>query len=178
MPQVGIAMFGEKGEDAIDSEIPVGEGRAMKLALMMILPAASVLLFTAAGEDEASNADVIPVPVDDSMHHLMEYVFEPAYKRLKVSLADEPEDKAGWSAIKGDSLTLAESNNLLLHRLPDEEPDEWIKLAVATRRAGADLYQAARKKDYAALRKNFALMLNRCNACHDKFADGDYQLKP
>ena len=119
-----------------------------------------------------------PVPVDADMHHLMEYVFEPAYKRLKVSLPEGAKDKAAWSAIKGDSLTLAESSNLLLHRLPDEDPARWIELAVETRKAGGALYQAARKKDEAAAKNNFEILLNRCNACHDQFANGDYQLKP
>ena len=32
-------------------------------------------------------------PVDDEMHHFMEYVFEPNYKRLKASMAAEPTGK-------------------------------------------------------------------------------------
>ena len=151
----------------------------MKLFLIIVLPIASILLLTAADEKEATTTEVdaTPVPVDDSMHHLMEYVFEPAYKRLKVSVAAEPKDKAGWTAIKGDALTLAESTNLLLHRLPDEDSKNWIKLSIETRKAGGELYQAARKKDYATTLKNAGLLLKRCNACHDAFADGDYQLK-
>ena len=148
-----------------------------KLFAILMLPLASVLILAAADEDDAP-VSAEAVPVDDDMHHLMEYVFEPAYKRLKQSVAAEPADKAGWSAIKGDSLTLAESTNLLLHRLPEEDSNDWVKLSVETRKIGGEVYQAARKKDYAATKKNFALMLKSCNACHDKFADGDHQLKP
>ncbi|MFT4547153.1 MAG: hypothetical protein ACI9UA_001326 [Pseudoalteromonas tetraodonis] len=152
-----------------------------KLLVLIALPVATALLIAAEKETAAKPSapgSEVPVPVDDSMHHLMEYVFEPAYKRLKASMPDEPADKKAWSAMKADSLTLAESSNLLLHRLPEEDGDQWLKLAVKTREAGGELYQAARKKDYAAAKKHFGLMLNRCNACHDKFADGDYQLKP
>lgn len=108
----------------------------------------------------------------------MEYVSEPAYKRLKNSVSKEPADKADWSAIKGDTLTLAESTNLLLHRLPDEDAKTWIKLATETRSTGGAPYQTARKSDYAGAVKGFVALLKSCNACHDKFADGDYQLKP
>lgn len=146
-------------------------------AALFLLPIAAVLMLTAAVEDE-SKQGATPVPVDDDMHHLMEYVFEPAYKRLKDSVGTEPADKDGWSAIKGDSLTLAESSNLLLHRLPEEDPDSWIKLAVEVRSAGGDLYQAARRKDFVTVKKSYEILLERCNACHDKFADGDHQLKP
>ena len=149
----------------------------MKRYLLIGLPVASILLVTAAGVDEeVIKVDATPVPVDDDMHHLMEYVFEPAYKRLKVSVASEPEDKAGWSAIKGDALTLAESSNLLLHRLPDDDSEDWIKLSVESRTAGSELYQAARKKDYEATLKQAEILLNSCNACHDAFADGEHQL--
>lgn len=119
-----------------------------------------------------------PVPVDDDMHHLMEYVFEPAYKRLKKNMAEEPADKNGWSALKEDSLTLAESTNLLLHRKPDENKKQWVKLSVETRAIGGELYQAARKRDFATSQKHYRALLQKCNACHDAFADGEHQLAP
>lgn len=114
----------------------------------------------------------------DNMHHLMEYVFEPSYKRLKVSMAAEPADKAAWKEVKGDSLTLAEATNLLFQRLPEENQPDWRKLAVSTRAKGFELYQAARARDYTAAAEAYRSMLKSCNACHDKFADGDYQLEP
>lgn len=127
---------------------------------------------------EASAAAIQPQPVDDSMHHFMEYVFEPNYKRLRVSMADEPADKQVWKAIKGDALTLAESANLLLMRTPEEDADTWRELSATVRGHGSDLYQAARKSDYAAASKAYTTMLKSCNACHDHFADGEHQLEP
>lgn len=119
-----------------------------------------------------------PQPVDDSMHHFMEYVFEPNYKRLKPALAAEPADKAAWKAIKGDALTLAECANLLMLRAPEEGAAGWQGLSAAVRSDGGELYQAARKSDYAAARKAYVSMLSNCNACHKKFADGKHQLEP
>jgi len=127
---------------------------------------------------ETAPAAATPQPVDDSMHHLMEYVFEPSYKRLKASLAAAPATKADWKNVKGDALTLAEACNLLLHRLPEENQAEWLKLSVDSRTAGAALYQAARASDFAAASEAFRVTLKNCNACHDKFADGEHQLTP
>lgn len=138
----------------------------------------AIALRLALADDEKKSAPVLnrkPVPVDDDMHHLMEYVFEPAYKRLKTSLGEETAD---WKAIKGDSLTLAEASNLLLHRAPEEDGDQWIKLAVSVREQGAEVYKAARESKPEETKKHFQLLLNRCNSCHDTFADGEHQLKP
>lgn len=128
--------------------------------------------------EEAKSAGTSQQPVADDMHHFMEYVFEPNYKRLKAGMADETNDKKAWKAIKGDSLTLAEGANLLLIRVPDEGAHEWRKLSVAVRAHGGELYQAARKSDYTAARKAYVMMLNKCNTCHKQFADGEHQLEP
>ena len=126
---------------------------------------------------EADDDGPQPAPVDN-MHHFMEYVFEPAYKRLKTSLADAPADRAAWKAVKGDSLTLAEGCNLLLLRAPDEAGDKWRSLAGATRTRAAQLYNAARESDYETARGSYVGMLKACNTCHKQFADGKHQLQP
>lgn len=133
---------------------------------------------TTAQAEDLKPVPRVPAPVDESMHHFMEYVFEPNYKRLKVSMASEPEDRAIWKAIKGDSLTLAESANLLLLRAPKEDKDMWQVFSLAVRGTGGELYQAARKSDYAAAHKAYTRMLQHCNACHKEFADGKHQLTP
>lgn len=117
-------------------------------------------------------------PVEDDMHEFMEYVFQPPYKRLKASLAEAPADKNAWKAIKSDSLILAESANLLLSRAPTRDSQDWIAHATGVRVAGTDFYQAAKKQDYRATRVTFAMMLNKCNACHEQFEDGKHILEP
>lgn len=119
-----------------------------------------------------------PQAVEDDMHEFMEYAFEPGYKRLKAQLAGEPEDNNAWKAIKSDALLLAEGGNLLLFRSPDEAASAWQELAVAVRKQGGSLYQAARKKDYQAARASYTAMLQQCNRCHQEFADGEHQLLP
>ena len=63
-------------------------------------------------------------------------------------------------------------------RTPDDDGDQWNELSVAVRERGGDLYQAARGQDYPAARKHYRTMLESCNACHQHFADGEYQLEP
>ena len=112
------------------------------------------------------------------MYEFMEYVFQPPYKRLKLSIAVETTDKAVWKAIKADALTLAEAGNLLLLHSPKENVGAWDELSIASREEGGKLYQAAKVKDIKLARQHFESMLLQCNACHDKFAEGKYQLAP
>ena len=119
-----------------------------------------------------------PVPVDTNMHDFMEGVFQGPYRRLKVSMAAEPKDNAGWKAIRSDALILAEGGNLLLLRKPAKDAEEWVKYSVASRDAGAELFKAAKAKDLAASKKAYEAMLNHCNACHKKFDENNHQLKP
>jgi hypothetical protein len=119
-----------------------------------------------------------PQPVEESMHEFMEYVFEPSYLRLQKSMAAAPADNAGWKAIKGDSLVLAEATNLLVARAPEENGQDWIQISSEVRTEGAALYAAAKKKDYAAARSSYEAMLNKCNSCHEQFHKGKPVLTP
>jgi len=119
-----------------------------------------------------------PQPVEPDMHEFMEYVFQPTYKRLKLSFAGEPADNTGWKGIKADALILAEGGNLLMLRTPKKDAAAWNEMSEAVRASGASLYQSAKSKDYKAARQHYEVMLKKCNACHDKFADGEHQLSP
>ena len=130
----------------------------------------------ASAQSQPPNAQTQPVEKD--MHEFMEYVFQPTYKRLQQSMAAEPADNNAWKGIKADSLILAEGGNLLLFRSPEKEAAAWNDLSAAVRDAGGSLYQAAKKKDYKMARQHYEVMLKKCNACHDKFADGEHQLSP
>jgi cytochrome c556 len=155
--------------------------RTLTVALLLVVVAGTISLIGDARTNELSAsklADAAPEPVEESMHEFMEYVFQPTYRRLKASMAAQPKDKSAWKPIKADSLILAEGGNLLLMRTPDEGGAAWDKFSVAVRGAGAELYQAARARDYKAAKQKYASMLDNCNACHKQFADGKYQLEP
>ena len=139
----------------------------------------SFLSRTATAEKAAAVAESPKFePVDKSMHEFMEYVFQPTYKRLKVAMAKQPTGRTGWKSIKADSMILAEGGNLLLMRTPKKGGADWNKLSVAVRDLGGKFYRAAKKRDYISARTHYVAMLNSCNACHKKFADGKHMLKP
>jgi hypothetical protein len=138
-------------------------------------------------EDESNEKSSVPAAskeqpqakvVEDSMHEFMEYVFQPTYRRLKGAMAEEPSDNQGWKKVKSDSLILAESCNLLFARLPEDSADDWARHSAASRDDGDALYQAARKKDFAAATTAWKGMLNNCNACHRQFEEGKHILSP
>jgi len=112
------------------------------------------------------------------MHDFMEGVFQSPYRRLKVAMAEEPKDSAGWKAIRSDSLILAEGGNLLLLRLPEKDIDSWTAHSIDTRNAGAELVTAAKAKNFTEARKAYESMLNHCNACHRQFENGKHILAP
>lgn len=137
----------------------------------VLVSAASVVKPIGTAADEAE-------VVEDSMHEFMEYVFQPTYKRLKVSMAAPPANNSGWKAIKSDALILAESCNLLFARIPAEHAVDWKKHAAASRVKGAELYHAAKAKDFSRATAAYASMLDNCNACHRQFEDGKHILQP
>jgi cytochrome c553 len=130
--------------------------------------------------NEADNppAKSVPMPTETSMHDFMEGVFQGPYRRLKAAIATEPKDNAGWKAIRSEAMILAEGGNLILLRKPEKDVDKWNEYSIASRDAGAELFKAAKKKDYAESKKAYAKMLTACNDCHKKFDDGKNQLMP
>lgn len=139
------------------------------------------MLLAAQGPAPVSAAESQPsgqVAVEESMHEFMEYVYQPTYVRLKNTMAGLSGEKPDWKLAKADSLILAESGNLLLLRGPKEDREMWAQLSIATRDSGKELYQAARAKDATKAKAAYTTLIERCNACHDHFADGEHQLEP
>jgi hypothetical protein len=128
---------------------------------------------------QAKTAKAAPIkPVEDDMHRLMEYFFEPAYARLKERLATEPADNDAWKAVRADALVLAEGSNLLVLHDAEDDQKRWNDDAMKVRDAASAAYAAARKKDLAETRKQYAAMIARCNACHEYSAGGEPVLEP
>ncbi len=117
-------------------------------------------------------------PTEATMHDFMEGVFQGSYRRLKSGIAVEPKDNAGWKIIRSEAVALAEGSNLILLRKPEKGADKWVEYSIASRDAGAEVYKAAKKKNYADAKKAYEKMLTACNACHKQFDDGKNQLGP
>ncbi|MBN9120164.1 MAG: cytochrome c [Planctomycetes bacterium] len=129
----------------------------------------------AAAADKPADA---PAPVKANMHDFMEALFQGPQRRLKAGMAAEPKDNAGWKVIRSEALTLAEGSNGLLLRKPEKDAEEWSKYSVASRDAAAEVYKAARAKDFTAAKKAYEAMVGHCNACHKKFDEHNHQIVP
>lgn len=129
-----------------------------------------------AGDGSKSQGEMVPVETD--LHEYMEYMNQPHYLQLKQELASEPANGKAWVKVKSAALVLAEGGNLLMLRKPEENAAEWVRYSKDVRDDGSKLYRAGLAKDYKQARMHYEAMLKDCNACHDQFAGGEYQLKP
>ena len=126
-------------------------------------------------KQEAKKPELAFEPVDN-MHHFMEYVCEPSYKSLKKWFAEEGEkDRAAWKVFKNHALVLAESSALVAQRAPEKNSEEWKQIAHDVYTSGSAMYKS--KGDFAKAKKHYGTVIENCNQCHKKFADGKYQLK-
>ena len=131
----------------------------------------------AAVAEEPTLRDLKPVETD--MHEYMEYVNQPAYKRLKAAMGESEKNGKAWSGVKSDSLILAESANLVQLRGPKgEDRDDWIAHSVGVRETGGKLYRSAKDRDDEAAQKHYRAMIKSCNDCHEQFAGGEHILSP
>jgi len=159
----------------------IRNGRKILPVICLAMALMGVALLTSPGRAVRAGDATKPAavePVEKDMHEFMEYVFEPTFKRLKPAMAETPADNKGWKVVKADGLILAEGGNLLLSRQPEEHADVWVQLATAVRKHGGDLYAAGKKKDFATAKTAYTAMVQSCNECHKKFADGEHQLEP
>ena len=116
----------------------------------------------------------------DNMHHFMEYISQPSYRSLKKSFAGEaPADRRGWKSIKSHALILAETSALVADRVPegstDEQAAQWRQISLDVYHSGKKLYKSA--GDFEAAKKNYGVMIESCNKCHQVFDNGKHQLK-
>lgn len=138
----------------------------------------AVMLPQAEAADGSQPAGHEMQAVEDDVHEFMEYAVEPFFKQLKSSLKEPPKNKRAWVSVKANSLILAENGNLLMLRGPQKEVAQWNTLAAALRDQGQLLYYAAKKRDFGTSKKHYVNFVTKCNACHEKFADGEHIQKP
>ena len=116
-------------------------------------------------------------PVEAALHEFMEYYNQPVYERLKATLSKPSLGKDDWKSLTSDSLLLAEVGNLLLLRPKGDDNESWSGLSTRVRNSGTFLYQTAQEKaSKSEVQAAFQKVLNDCNACHQKYADGQPNL--
>ncbi|MFN4260188.1 MAG: hypothetical protein ACK4RK_12900 [Gemmataceae bacterium] len=102
---------------------------------------------------------------------LMEGLNQANFRGLERLLSHQPTDAATWTFIRGQSLLIAESGNLLMLRPPRDPQayDAWMRYAAELRTAGERLARNAGTSDYERSRASLNELANTCNRCHQAF---------
>jgi hypothetical protein len=101
---------------------------------------------------------------------LMEGLANSNYRGINRLLKNKPADNETWSFIRGQSLLLAETGNLLLLRPPrNSGRDTWMKLGMDMRAKAGRVARAAAARDYAGTKEAMTTLTASCNRCHETF---------
>lgn len=130
-----------------------------------------VLAAPAAGQAPAPTRRV------GTMSELMVHLIYPTSDAVFYISSRTPKTDAEWSALQAQTLTLAESANLLMMPGRARDQDVWMKDAKLMLDAGMAAFQAAKAKDVAALEALSDQLLESCTSCHRHYRP-DYGGKP
>jgi hypothetical protein len=106
-----------------------------------------------------------PRPVG-TMSELMVKIIYPTSDAVFYIESRTPTDEAGWNALQGQVLMLAESANLLM--MPDRALDKerWMADAELMLNAARNAYEAAKRQDVAGLVAVSDALYESCATCH------------
>lgn len=102
---------------------------------------------------------------------LMKLMFDPYYVDLRKSLAEEPASGKVWRQAYIATYRLCEVTNLLYLR-DDKDymgTPEWREEVEAASAASVALGEAVKQLDYGMARERYEALIQRCNACHERF---------
>jgi hypothetical protein len=101
---------------------------------------------------------------------IMEGMTMPNYRGLGGQLQKKPAEADGWTVVRGQSLLIAESGNLLMLRPPKNQgQDAWMRLATDLRERATDVARQAANRNYDKAGSAFADLTTSCNRCHQTF---------
>ena len=101
---------------------------------------------------------------------LMDGLNLPNYHSLEKLLKQKPADADTWTFMRGQSLLIAETGNLLLLRPPrNGGRDAWNQDAMDLRTAAGDLAHKAGDRDYEGSVAGLKRVASVCNRCHETF---------
>ncbi|HBI46723.1 MAG TPA: hypothetical protein DDY78_28295 [Planctomycetales bacterium] len=101
---------------------------------------------------------------------LMDGLNQANYRSLEKLLKQKPADADTWSFVRGQSLLIAETGNLLLLRPPRSGgADAWNQDAMDLRVAAASLARKAGDRDYEGSVAGLGKVASVCNRCHETF---------
>lgn len=117
----------------------------------------------------AATASLRPV---GTMSELMVHLIRPTSDAVFYITSRTPASEADWVALQAQTLTLAESGNLLLLPAHTRGRAQWTADARLMLEAGRKAFAAAKAKDVAALEALNDEMYQSCVTCHEHFRPG------
>ena len=101
---------------------------------------------------------------------LMEGLNTANFKGLDRLLREKPTDAETWTFIRGQSLLIAETGNLLMLRPPKNDGEAaWLDRSAELREAAAALARSAAARDFDKSQRGLVNVANVCNRCHQAF---------
>lgn len=107
-----------------------------------------------------------------TMKELMALLIKPTSDAVFYIGSRTPANDAEWAALEAQTLTLAESANLLLLPAHVRGRKQWIADTQLMLAAGAKAFAAAKAKDVAALEALNDALYESCVTCHEHFRPG------
>lgn len=133
----------------------------MRLTLILAVLFLTVPLARAQVTDPVSDQKVI-----GTMSELMVRLIYPTSDAVFYITTRVPQTEAQWGELQGQTLTLAESANLLMMPGHARDQTQWMADAKLMRDAGAAAFKAAKAKDVQALEAVNEQLYQSCTTCH------------
>jgi cytochrome c556 len=112
-----------------------------------------------------------------TMSELMVHLIYPTSDAIFYISSRTPSTDAEWTALQAQTLTLAESANLLM--MPGRtRPGQWNKDSRQMLDAAAAAFKAAKAKDTAAIEAVSDQLLESCTSCHKAYRPDYGKPKP
>jgi hypothetical protein len=101
-----------------------------------------------------------------TMSELMVKIIYPASDAIFYITTRTPTTDVEWNELQGKALMLAETANILMMPAHAKDRTQWMDDARLMRNAGAAAFEAAKKKDLAALDALNEQLYESCTSCH------------
>jgi hypothetical protein len=101
-----------------------------------------------------------------TMSELMVKIIYPASDAIFYITTRTPTTDVEWNELQGKALMLAETANILMMPAHAKDRTQWMDDARLMRNAGAAAFEAAKKKDVAALDALNEQLYESCTSCH------------
>ncbi len=97
---------------------------------------------------------------------MLDMIYPSSNDLLLLIYRGGPKDENEWAAVRRDSMTLAESGNLLMMPGRMKDQGDWVTHVKMLTDAGASAYKAALDKNSQALAAVAAPLDAACTNCH------------